>query len=85
MYPFINLGETKIYMTGVGILLAALTFLLITAFWCRKYNLVYRRIFYRFPIAIIVMYVFGSYLDFTLQGHIIPTSRNELLGVITPY
>lgn len=85
MYPFITLGETKIYMTGVGILLAALTFLLVAAYRCRKYNLVYRRIFYRSPIAIIVMYVLGSYLDFMLQGNIIPTNGDELLGLITPY
>lgn len=85
MYPFISLGDTKIYMTGIGILLAAITFLLIAAYWCRKYNLVYRRIFYRFPIAIIVMYGFWSYFDFILQGHIIPTNGNELLGLITPY
>lgn len=85
MYPFISLGDTKIYMTGVGILLAAITFLLVAAYRCRKYNLVYRRIFYRFPIAIILMYVLGSYVDFTLQGHFIPTNRNELLWFITPY
>lgn len=85
MYPFINLGDTKIYMTGLGILIAAITFLLVAAYRCRKYNLVYRRIFYRSPIAIIVMYVLGSYLDFVLQGNIVPTNADELLLLITPY
>lgn len=85
MYPFINIGETKIYMTGLGILLAAITFLLVAAYRCRKYNLVYRRIFYRSPIAIIIMYVLWSYLDFMLQGNIFPTNGNELLWLITPY
>lgn len=85
MYPFINLGDTKIYMTGLGILIAAVTFLLVAAYRCRKYNLVYRRIFYRSPIAIIVMYVLGSYLDFVLQGNVVPTNADELLLLITPY
>ncbi len=85
MYPFINLGETKIYMTGLGILLAAVTFLLVAAYRCRKYNLVYRRVFYRSPIAIILMYIFWSYFDFILQGNILPTNGRELLELMTPY
>lgn len=72
-------------MTGVWILLAAIVFLLITAYRCKKYNLVYRRVFYRSPITIITMYLLGSYVDFILQGNFIPTTTNQLLGLVTPY
>lgn len=31
------------------------------------------------------MYLLGSYIDFVLQGNIIPITSNQLLGLITPY
>lgn len=72
-------------MTGLGILIAAIVFLVIARYRCKRQNIVYRRLFYWAPIAIILTYFIGSYVDFILQVGIIPNSSQERLGLLTPY
>lgn len=85
MFPYITLWWINIYMTGLGIVVALVTFICISRYFCRKYSIQFWRLFYRLPRAIILMYTLGSYVHFALREWLFPTSRQQILSLISPY
>ena len=82
MYPYFELFGTKIYSTGLGIVLSCLAFLITAYFLCKRYNQEFLRLFNGLPWLLVAVYVGGLYLSFVLEnGRIIPTS----LGFLSPY
>ena len=59
MYPFIEVFGTKMYMTGVGIVLSCIVFLVTTYYLCKKYNQDFIKLFNWLPWLIIPAYVLG--------------------------
>jgi len=85
MFPYISLWWINIYMTGVGIVVTLVTFICISWYFCRKYSIQFWRLFYRLPQAIILVYACGSYVHFILREWLFPTSRQQILSLISPY
>ena len=82
MYPFIEVFGTKMYMTGVGIVLSCIVFLVTTYYLCKKYNQDFIKLFNWLPWLIIPAYVLGLYVSAVLDGgSLIPSS----LKVLSPY
>lgn len=85
MFPYITLWWINIYMTGLGIVVALITFICISRYFCRKYSIQFWRLFYWLPRAIILMYTLWSYVHFVLRDWLFPTSRQQILWLISPY
>lgn len=85
MFPYITLWWINIYMTGLGIVAGLVTFICISRYFCRKYSIQFRRLFYWLPRAIILMYTCGSYVHFVLREWLFPTDGQQLLSLISPY
>ena len=82
MYPFIEVFGTKMYMTGVGIVLSCIVFLVTTYYLCKKYNQDFIKLFNWLPWLIIPAYVLGLYVSAVLDGgSLIPSS----LKFLSPY
>lgn len=86
MYPFLNIYDVKIYMTGLGVLIAFITFVWTAYLYCKRYNLEFYKLIYRLPNIIIATYLLGSYSNFILEvGNLIPLSFQQLLQVLLPF
>lgn len=82
MFPYIEVFGVKWYMTGIGIILAGVTFLITVYQLSKKYNQDFMKFFTRLPVLLISTYILGLYSTFVLQNQsLIPTS----FGVFSPY
>ena len=66
MFPYFELFGTKIYSTGLGIVLSCLAFLITAYFLCKRYNQEFLRLFNGLPWLLVAVYVGGLYLSFVL-------------------
>lgn len=85
MFPYITIRWINIYMTGMGIVIALLTFIGISWYLCKAYSIQFWRLFYRLPWAIILIYLLWSYVHFALRIGLFPTTRSQLMSIISPY
>jgi hypothetical protein len=86
MYPEITLGSWTIDMTGLGVVWALITSMIVAYFMTRTKRLQFIKLFYRIPIALIVMYLLGGYASFAISsGSLLPTSMNDIFQILTPY
>ena len=85
MYPYVTLFGEKIFMTGVGIVVAFLTFLIVSIYLTRRYHQNFWKFFYWMPILIILCYFLWSYVQFFFDYGAIPTTWAELLTLMSPY
>lgn len=82
MYPYLELFGTKLYMTGIGIVLACIVFLVTAWILARKYHQEFMRLFNWLPWLLIPTYILWLYTSFVLDyGFFIPTS----LHFLSPY
>ncbi len=82
MFPYIEVFGVKWYMTGIGIILAGITFLITVYQLSKKYNQDFVKFFTRLPVLLISTYILWLYSTFVLQNQtLIPTS----FGVFSPY
>lgn len=72
-------------MTGVGIVVAFLTFLIVSIYLTRRYHQNFWKFFYWMPVLIILCYFLGSYVQFFFDYGAIPTTGAELLTLLSPY
>ncbi len=72
-------------MTGVGIVVAFLTFLIVSIYLTRRYHQNFRKFFYWMPILILLTYFFGSYVQFLFDYWLFPTNTIEFMTLISPY
>lgn len=82
MYPYVELFGTKLYMTGIGIVMACIVFLITGRILSKKYHQEFMRLFNWLPWLLIPTYIIGLYTSFVLDyGLFIPTS----LHFLSPY
>lgn len=82
MYPYIELFGTKMYMTGLGIVLAGLIFVVTTYQLCKRYNQDFIKLFNRLPRLLISTYLLGLYTSSLLEtASVLPGS----FKVFSPY
>lgn len=75
----------KVYMTGLWIVIALITFICVSRYRCRIYSIQFWRLFYWMPQAILLIYLWGAYVSFVLNVWLFPTSGAEFLMLISPY
>lgn len=86
MYPFLTIWWAKIYMTGIGIVVSFLAFIIIVWYLSKRYLQGFWRFFYWLPLVITLVYFLGSYTQFLLSNQsIFPTTAEQLLSIIGPY
>ena len=85
MYPYINLFGEKIYMTWIGIVIAFLTFLVVSIYLTRRYHQNFWKFFYWMPILIISCYFLGSYVQFIFDEGLFPSSMTSFFHLLSPY
>jgi hypothetical protein len=86
MWPYITLFGLKIYMTGLGVVIAFIVFCFGVHLLAKRRGLKFAPFFYRLPLLIIITYVCGAYAHFIIDepGRLIPLSFNELLRLLSP-
>ncbi len=86
MYPIITIRWSQISMTGIGIVITIITFLVIAYFQTKHHNLQFRKLFYRLPLPIITAYILGAYSNFVLvYSDVFPSTIQEVLTILSPY
>ncbi len=85
MYPYINLRWEKLYMTGVGIVIAFLTFLIVSIYLTKRYHQNFWKLFYWMPILIVLCYFLGSYVQFFFDYWALPANWAQFLVLLSPY
>ena len=82
MYPYLEVFWTRLYMTGIGIVLSCFAFVITVYILSKKYHQEFERFFNWLPRYLIVVYLSGLYFSFFIEwGGLIPTS----LKVFSPY
>lgn len=84
MFPYLMAWGMKIYMTGIGILLALFSFIFFVAYFCKRYKQNFWKFFVWLPLFIILMYLLGAYIDFVFQIGLFPSNYEELLILLSP-
>lgn len=72
-------------MTGIGIVIAFITFLIVSFYLTKRYHQNFRKLFYRLPILILLTYFLWSYFQFLFNVGVFPTSAKQLAMLISPY
>lgn len=72
-------------MTWVWIVIAFLTFLIVSIYLTRRYHQNFWKFFYWMPILIILCYFFGSYVQFLFDFGAFPANGAEFLALLSPY
>lgn len=85
MYPYITLFGEKFFMTGIGIIVSFLTFLIVSIYLTRRYHQNFWKFFYRMPLLIILCYILWSYTQFIFDYGWIPSTKIEFLTLFSPY
>ena len=86
MYPFIELFGIQISMTGIGILLGIITFVITCYQLCKKNHQDFFRLFSWLPLFLILSYLLGRYTSFVLDSwNILPGGRNDIIKILSPH
>ncbi|HOQ79312.1 MAG TPA: hypothetical protein PLW94_03740 [Candidatus Absconditabacterales bacterium] len=85
MLPFFELLGLKMYMTGIGIIVFLLSFIIVARYLCTKRHQDFYKIFYWLPLAIAIIYLCGSYAHFFLNYGLIPNSLEQVKLLFSPY
>jgi hypothetical protein len=72
-------------MTGLGIVIAIIVFLLTSLYFCKKYKQSFWQLFHWMPLLFILLYLLGTYVTFVFQVGVIPTSYDQFISWISPY
>ena len=85
MYPYIELFWYQISMMFIGTIIALIVFWVTAWILTKKNHQDFLKLFYWFPVWIILSYVLWRYVAFVLEnGNIFPSSFNELLIILSP-
>lgn len=85
MYPYITWWASKIYMTGLGIIIAFLVFVVVWRYLTRKTYQNFWKFFYRLPALVISMYVLGALTTSILDRGSLPEGIGWFLSTLSPY
>lgn len=85
MFPYFEVLWLKLYMTGIGIVVFLITFIVVAKYLCNKWHQDFLKFFYWLPFAIFLTYFFGSYFQFILDVGFIPNSLEQIKILFSPY
>ncbi len=86
MYPYIELGGLKIYMTGIGIVLSIIMFIVLMSFYTKRFGLNFWKFFNWLPVFLVLPYVLGGYFSYIIQyKDFLPINAIDIIRIITPY
>ncbi|MCX6824829.1 MAG: hypothetical protein NTY80_01270 [candidate division SR1 bacterium] len=85
MYPYLIIGGSKFYMTGIGIIVSFFVFLGIAQYLTKKYHQNFWKLFYWLPFLIVLTYFLGSYTNFLFDVGLVPTTWTEFVTLLSPY
>lgn len=85
MYPYITRWTSKIYMTGVGIILAFITLIIVVLYLSKKNHQSFWRFFYWLPLFTIFLYILGSMATLLLEKGASPISMAWIIKALSPY
>lgn len=86
MFPFFTVWWAKIYMTGIGIVISFITFVIIVWYLSKRFLQGFWKFFYWLPLAITLVYFLWSYVQFVLSNQaFIPTTIEQIISIIWPY
>lgn len=72
-------------MTGIGIVISFLVFVIIALYLTKKYHQNFWKFFYWLPFFIVLTYFIGSYFNFLFEVGIFPSNGEELKLLLSPY
>lgn len=86
MYPYFTIRWSKIYMTGIGIVVSFLAFVIIVWYLSKRYLQWFWKFFYWLPIVITITYFLWSYTQFILSNQsFFPMNLEEIFSILWPY
>ena len=86
MYPYFTLWGMHVYMTGIGIVIGAMTFVGSAWILCRRYRMDFGRFFMSLPLLIFAMYILGVWSYHIIDGNMrFPSSWSDFLSFFSPY
>lgn len=85
MWPYINIGNTQIYMTWLGMVIWFLTFIISVFFHTQKYKTSFKDFFNSLPLLIVLMYTIGTYFFLLIEHGTFLPSRDTIVLVFSPY
>lgn len=85
MYHYITLGDVKIYLTGVGIVLFLATFLVSMKYYCKKYQLNFGSFLRIVPQCLAVTYLLATYSRYFIESFVVfSADPKQRLLYLTP-
>lgn len=85
MYPFVTISWAHLELTGIGIILAFLTFTFVCWRRCKLMQLSFAHLYYRLPAMIALIYWGGAYINFVLSnGQLFPHNFVDFYSMILP-
>lgn len=85
MYPFINIFETQIHMTWLGIIIAGIVFLFSLKRYATYYGLDWKSFRLQVPLYLIIIYFFSQYMWYLIEDFVVfPLNWSQLLAYISP-
>ena len=85
MFPYIEIFGIEISMMFVGIIIAAVVFLVTAWVLTKRNHQDFLKLFYRLPWWVILSYLLWRYVSFSLEtGTYIPSSLSNLLTILSP-
>lgn len=85
MYPFITISWIHLEVTGIGIILCFLVFMIVCRLRCKIMELPFKDLFYSLPGMIALIYLWWSYMRYILDtGNLLPHSIIDMYTILLP-
>lgn len=85
MYPYIELFWKEISMVGIGIVISFIVFMITAWILTKRNHQDFLKLFYWLPAEIILAYILGRYVSFSLETWIyLPSSMSNILEILSP-
>ena len=85
MYPYFELFGKQISMIAVGLVISAIIFVVTARILTKRNHQDFLKLFYRLPVWIILSYVLGRYVAYSLETwNYFPKSTSTFLTILSP-
>lgn len=86
MFPSIQFAWLTLYMTGLGILVWLITFIICMWYYCRNYGLSFAKFFQTLGLCIIIPYILGGWSYIMIEHNILyPSNLQDLINIVVPF
>ena len=85
MYPYFELFGKQISMIAVGLVISAIIFVVTARILTKRNHQDFLKLFYRLPVWIILSYILGRYVAYSLETwNFFPKSTSTFLTILSP-